>query len=127
MHRLGHGLADLLGFDADIAAGDATGLLKLRYDRLDQVRRDGEADADGAAARREDRGVHANDLAVLGEQRATGVALVNRRVNLDELVVRTIADVATLSGDDARRDTTAKAERIAHGNHPLAGLDLFGI
>jgi hypothetical protein len=32
--------------------------------------------------------VHADHLAVLGEQRASGVTLVDRRVDLDELVIR---------------------------------------
>ena len=56
---------------------------------LDDVRRDREADADRAgfaagAARRRDRDVDADELAVLVDQRAAGVARVDRRVGLDD-------------------------------------------
>ena len=62
--------------------------LQLRDDRLDHVGRDREADADRAAGRRVDRGVHADHLAVHVEQRAAGIAAVDRGIGLDEVVVR---------------------------------------
>ena len=57
-------------------------LLQLTDHFLDKGRGDREGDADTAAGRREDRGVHANDLAVQIEGRAAGVAAVHRRVDL---------------------------------------------
>ena len=51
------------------------------------VRGHREADADRAAVRRQDRGVHADDLAVHVEQRPARVAAVDRGVGLDEVVV----------------------------------------
>ncbi len=67
---------------------------KLRDHVLGQVGRDREADADRAAGRRVDGGVDADDLAVHVEQRAAGVAPVDGGVGLDEVVVRSLVDVA---------------------------------
>src|SRR5215213_10247899 len=61
-------------------------LLGLGDELLDGAGRDGEADADVAAALAAaggDLGVDADDLAVLVEQRAAGVAGVERGVGLD--------------------------------------------
>ena len=85
---------------AHIASGDVTERRQLVRHGADHVRRDGEADADRPSGGRKDRRVHADDLAVLGEQRAAGVALIDRRVDLDELVIGTRADVAA----DRRHD-----------------------
>ena len=63
-------------------------------DALHGRRRDRERDADAAAGRRIDRGVDANDLAVGVEGRTARIALVHGRVDLDEVVIRTVADVA---------------------------------
>jgi hypothetical protein len=62
--------------------------------RSSRVGRDRERDADAAAGRRIDRGVDAHHLAVGVEGRAAGVALVHGRVDLDEVVIRAVADVA---------------------------------
>jgi hypothetical protein len=59
-------------------------------------------------------------VAVNVEGRTTGVAVVHRRVDLDEVVIRTGADVASASRDDAGRHRSAEAERVADSNHPVA-------
>ena len=82
--------------------------------------RDRERDADAAAGRRIDRGVDAHHFAVGVEGRTTGVALVHGRVDLDEIVIRTVADVAAAGRNDAGRDGAAEAERIADRQHPVA-------
>ena len=84
------------------------------------VGRDREGDADRAARRREDRGVDADHIAVDVEGRAAGIALVHRRVDLDEVVIGAGADVAAARRDDARRHRAAEAERIADREHPVA-------
>ena len=118
----GHGL-DL---HADPAALDVALVLELRDHGLHGVGRDAEADADRAAGRRVDRGVHRDHLAVDVEGRAAGVALVDRRVDLDEVVVGTRADVAAARRDDAggrrcRRGRTDCRPRPP-SRRPAAGL-----
>jgi hypothetical protein len=71
-----------------------------------------------------DGGVHADHLPRLIEQRTAGIAFVDRGVDLQEAVIGAVADVAALGRDDAGRHRAAKAEGVAHGDHPLAGLDL---
>src|SRR5205085_9459099 len=91
---LGDGLVDRLDLHADPAALDIALVLETGHHGLHRVGRDAEADADRAAGRRIDRGVDRNHLAVGVERRAAGIALVDRRVDLDEVVVGTGADVA---------------------------------
>ena len=94
--------------------------LQLRDDRLDGVGRNVEGDADSAAGRREDRGVDADHVAVDVEGRAAGIALVDGRIDLDEVVIGAGADVAAARRDDAGGDGAAEAERIADRDHPVA-------
>jgi len=69
------------------AAIDGAVLLQLADHLLEKRGRHGKGDADIAAGRREDRRVHADDLAIQIEGRAAGIAAVHRRVDL-EVVVR---------------------------------------
>src|SRR5260221_6688892 len=79
----------LLDLNAKPAAVDLAVLAQLRDHSLGEVRGDGEADADAAAIRRVDRRVDADHLTLLGEGRATGVAAIDRGVELQEMVERT--------------------------------------
>src|SRR5208337_4969664 len=106
------------------AARDLALGLELRNDALHRFGWDGKGNAGRAARRREDRGIHADDLARLIECRTAGVAFIHRGVDLDEIVVGAHADIAAASRDDTGRDRTAKAERVADGDHPIAGLHL---
>src|SRR5205823_6136467 len=76
----------LLDLHAKPAAADLALRLELRHHRLSNARRHREADADAAAVRRIDRGVDADDLTVQVEGRATGIAAIDRRVDLQEIV-----------------------------------------
>ena len=67
-----------------------------------------------------DRGVDADHVAVDVEGRTAGIALVHRRVDLDEVVIGAGADVAAARRNDAGRDGAAEAERIADREHPVA-------
>src|SRR6185312_4487427 len=93
-----HALGDLRGhrlnLHADPPAGDAALVAQLRDDVLHSVGRNVESDADRAARRREDRRVDTDHVAVDVEGRATGVAFVDRGVDLNEVVIRTGADIA---------------------------------
>src|SRR5262249_51618297 len=103
-HRLRQLGGQLLDRDAEPAAGHVALLLHLGHELLRQVDRDGEADADVAAALAEDRRVDADDVAVLVEQGSTRVARIDRRVGLDEVVVRALPDGTALRADDPRGD-----------------------
>ena len=69
----------------------------------------------------------ADHLAVHVEDRAAGVAWIDRRIELQEVVERTRAKIAATRRDDAGGDRPAETERIAGGQHPVAHLDLAGI
>ena len=114
----------LLDAHAQPAAPRMAVFLQLRDDVLRHVRRDREADADRPAGRRVDRRVDADHLAVHVEQRAARVAAVDRRVGLDEVVVRPLMDVAAARRDDAGGHGAAQAERIADRQHPVADARL---
>src|SRR5262249_56580174 len=119
-HRLRQLGRQLLDRRPQPAARPVALLLELGHQLLGRVDRDGEADADVAAALAEDRGVDADDVAVLVEQGAARVAGIDRRVGLDEVVVGPLADGATLRADDARGDGVVEAEGIADRDHPVA-------
>jgi len=70
--------------------------------------------------------VHANDFALHIEGRATRIALVDRSVDLDEIVIRAIADVASAGRDDPGRDSSTKAERIPDRKDPVTRSWLAG-
>src|SRR6476660_5420862 len=94
-------------------------LLQLTHHLLDEGRRHGKRDADTAAGGREDRGVHADDLAVQIEGRATGVAAIHRCIDL-QIVIRTRANVPVVGRDDSASHRAAEAEGIADREHPVA-------
>lgn len=81
----------------------------------------GKADADAAAARREDRGVDPDKLAVEVQQRAAGIAAVNRGVGLNEILQPFKVQAAAAKGrDNAGCGGLAKAERVADGDGEVA-------
>ena len=64
--------------------------------------------------------VDADDVALNVECRAAGIALVDRSVDLDEVVIRSSTNVAPARGNDACRDGAAKTKRIPDRDHPVA-------
>jgi hypothetical protein len=68
----------------------------------------------------EDRRVDADHLALGVKGRAAGIAVVNRRVDLQEVVIGSGADVAPSRRDDAGGHCSAEAERVADRDHPIA-------
>src|SRR5262249_59437477 len=102
------------------AAGDYALVLELCDDRLHGLGGNIEGDSHRATRGREDRCIDANDVAVHVEGRATGIALVDRRINLDEVVVGTSADVAAAGRNDAGSHGAAKAKRTSDRDHPIA-------
>ena len=84
-------------------------------------------DADAAAVGRVDGGIDADDLAGEVEERPSGIATVDRGIDLKIIVVRAGLNVAATGRNDARRDGPAQSEGIADGNDPVADLSLVGI
>ena len=61
------------------------------------------------------------------DQRAAGIAGVDRRVRLDEVFEAVDAELVTAKrADDSHRNGAAEAERIADGEHDVAHLNGFG-
>ena len=120
-------VADMLDAHAEPPALDRAAHLQLRHDIARKRGRNGEADADAAAVRREDRRVHADDLALEIEGRAAGIAAVDRGRDLEEVVIGARPDLAPARRDDAGRGGMAEAEGVAHRHHPVAHPHLFGV
>src|SRR5690606_37925045 len=118
------GLGDVLVYGLDMyaepSALDGAILDEFLHHVLGDRGRDGEGDADIAARGREDRRVYADHYAGQVEGRAAGVAAIDRRVDLQEIIVGSGADVATACRNDAGCHRTAEAEGIADGDDPIA-------
>ena len=112
-------VGDALDPDPEPAAPGAAEFAKLVDHRLGEVRRDREPDADAAARRREDGGVDADQLALHIEKRSAGIAAVDRRVGLDEIVIGAGVDVAMMRRNDARAHAAAEPERVPDRQHPV--------
>ena len=75
-----------------------------------------------------DRGVNTDKLAGQIDQRAAGIAGIDRGVGLDEELIVGNADLsASERRDDAVRHRLADAERVADGEHDVADLQLVRI
>ena len=102
----------------------------MRQQIADRVDRRGEADADVRRALvGVDRGVHADHFAADVEQRAAGVARVDRRVGLQHvlLAARHAAERTAERADHADADAVAEPERVADRHDPVARLHLLGV
>ena len=129
----GLGLRRLLpALHAEDRLGRAAGVEDLLGDAAGLVDRDREAQADAAAALAggRDGRVDADHLPVEVDQRATGVALVDRGVGLQAVVddgravVALDADRAVQRADDARGDGARQALRRADRDDLLAHLQV---
>src|SRR5690606_23156622 len=105
---------------AQITAHDFALAAQLRQQLLYEIDRNSEADADITAGAAEDRRVDADDFAAQIEERPAGIARIDRRVGLNEVVVRPLADVPALRADDTRRHRAVETERIADRHDPFA-------
>ena len=88
----------------------------------------GKAEALRAAAPADDPGVDAHQPPFGIDQRPAGVARVDGRVGLNEVLVAVDAEAtAPQRADDAHRDGLADAERIADGQDHVAHLQLVAV
>src|SRR6185436_17080978 len=96
---------------------------ELVHDSADLVGGNGKAYALVAAGAGEDRGVNADQLAAVVDQRAAGVAGVDGCVGLDEVLVLFNTQAAAAGGaDDAHGYRLADAKRIPYGQNIVADL-----
>ena len=106
-------------------------LLELADDFAGGVDRHREPDPDVAVvAGVLDLGVDPDHLALFVDQRAAGVAGVDRGVGLDHVRDREAVrgfDLALEGGDDAAGDRAVEAERVADRDHGVADFDLRGV
>src|SRR6185437_11141450 len=118
-HAVGNVRRYRLDLHADPPAGNDALIAQLAYHVLDGTGRNGERDADRAARWRVDRGIDADHVAVDVEGGATGIALVHRRIDLDEIIVGAGANVPAAGGDNTRGHRAAEPERIADRQNPI--------
>src|SRR5690606_3071489 len=115
-HRLEH---------PEVTPDYAAVLDELLRHAANEIDGDREADALGRAfaAAFGDGGVDADELAARVHEGAAGVARVDRRVRLDEILVRGKAEAPADRADDAERDGMAQAERVADREHDVPDLE----
>ena len=105
--------------DADVAAADPAVANQPRRDEPRRVARDREAQA---LRRQNHRGVDADHFAARRDERTAGVAGVERRVGLDDVVhqpARSRAQRAAERADDAGRHRVMEAVRVADRDRDL--------
>src|SRR5262249_26300876 len=117
--------ADGKRLDAEEGAVDATVGDQVVRDGFCGVDGNGEADARGRTARREDGGVDADDFAVRIDERAAGIAAIDGSVGLNGFIDE--GGLAGLHGaaegtDDASGQRALEAEGIADSENLLADL-----
>ena len=88
----------------------------------------GKADPDIAACWREDSGVDAHQLTAQVDQRTAGVARIDGRVSLDEVLVPLLSQTGPAKGaHKTGGHRLPKAERIADREHEIPDFELIAI
>jgi len=128
LERFGQRRGDILNHDAQVAAADMAVFDQAIHDVAGEIRGDGKTNALVAAGAAVDGGVDADEPALHVHQRAAGIARVDGRIGLDEVLVFFDAEVAPARGaDNAGGDGLAHAEGIADGQHKVAHLDFIAV
>ncbi|KFL48756.1 hypothetical protein IL54_4397 [Sphingobium sp. ba1] len=117
--RFGQIFTQRADLHAQIAATHGFALAQRFHDRGGLFRRNGKADADIAARRRQNLAVDADHIAAHVEHRATGIALVDRCVGLDELLVPATG-IAMHGRDDPGGHRARQGEWVADRDDPVA-------
>ena len=125
----GHVGRQRLHAHSELRAGDLAGGPQRIHHVARHVRRNRKTDPDVAVRGRQDLRVDADQLALRVDERAAGVAVVDRRVGLQEVLEAAVAGAggAALGADDARGDRLPDAKRVADGEHHVADTRLVRI
>ena len=116
-----------LDLDTQIATLDLHTANQLVDNRLGRFGRNGKADADAAAGRRNDGIVDADHITLHVEQRTAGIASVDAGIRLEVAIICAAPGVTQNTRDDTARDGTAKTEGVADRDDPVANARLGGI
>ena len=127
LQRRRHGRIHGLGRNTKEAALHLAFLTQFQHNALHHVGRHGKADTNRTTGRAEDRRIHADHAAIAGEKWAAGIALIDRRIHLDEIIIGASANIAASCRDHTRGHGAGQAIGIAHGHHPIAGLGTIRI
>src|SRR5712691_8535038 len=112
--RLGEIGGKVLDRDPDAAPFDFTVSDQLVHDLACHIDRDGKADADIAATRRQYRRVDTDHPPLQIDQRTARIARIDRGVGLNEILVAFDAETAAPErADDPRGHSLAETERVA--------------
>src|SRR5215469_2090445 len=121
-------VGDVLRYDPDPPADDTSILDDVVQHAPDHVYGDRKTDAFDAQTLRDDGGVDADQGAAGINQRAAGVAEIDRCIRLDEVLERRDPELSAGGGaDDAVRHGLRQAERITDGEHHVADPQLIGL
>src|SRR5271167_3447396 len=114
---------EILNRHADPPTPDLAVAEQLIHHIACHVDRDSEADADIAAAWRQDRGVDADQPTLQIDERAAGVAWVDRGVGLNKILIAFDTEpTAAERADDPRGYGLAETERVADGKDEIPDL-----
>ena len=91
------------------------------------LRRDGKADADRTARRRNNRRFYPDHFAVQIKQRSARIAAVDSSVGLNVVVIRPRLNVAIACRDDAGGHRAPKTKRVSDRDDPFAQPQLVAI
>jgi hypothetical protein len=116
-HGAGEARREILYDDARRAARDLAVGYQFARDRAHHVDGNGESHANIAAALAEDRGVHSNELPGHIDERAPGIAGIDRSIRLDEILVVLDAESRASKGaDETEAGCLSQPEPIADGD-----------
>ena len=122
-----------LHFHAELRATDPAVLAQIVHDAARHVRRNREADADVRIDGREHLGVDPDHFALRVHQGAARVAVVDRRIGLQEVLVAAVAVAIARAGrpalgaHDPHRHRLADAKGVAYRQHDVANLRVVGV
>src|SRR5262245_5585863 len=127
---VGNRARDLLDGHAEVRVLDLAARNQLVRDLLDRVGRDRKADPDVGPRVAGDLRVDADHLAARIEQRAAGIAVVDRGIRLDRVIDREVVRSLHLpvnGADEAAGERLLEAKRAPDRDHRIAHLDVARI
>src|SRR3984893_8623281 len=117
---IGDFLGHRLNLDANPTPRDHAFVFQRRDDGLRGLGGNGKTNADTSAPGRENRRIDADHLTLGIESGTARIAPVDRRIDLQEVIVGPGANVAPARRNDTGRNRSPQSEGIADRDHPVA-------